>query len=163
MAKNSTGAISGVQLDPDPIRLGRLTARFTVLAISPDADDHSNLAQLSVRGGWRLLSARTCQQALPMIRLNRVAVAICERDLPDGNWTAVFDQLERFPTAPLLIVASRLADDALWAEVLNVGGYDVLLKPLEPKEVIWSVASARRQWESHLQATFSVAPPPPAA
>jgi len=36
---------------------------------------------------------------------------------------------------PLLIVASRLADERLWAEVLNLGGYDVLLKPFEPAEL----------------------------
>ena len=30
---------------------------------------------------------------------------------------------------------SRLADEALWAEVLNLGGYDLLASPFDPIEV----------------------------
>lgn len=36
---------------------------------------------------------------------------------------------------PKLIVASRLADERLWAEVLNLGGYDLLVKPFVADEV----------------------------
>jgi hypothetical protein len=34
-------------------------------------------------------------------------------------------------------VISRLADEYLWAEVLNLGGHDVLAKPLRQAEVLW--------------------------
>lgn len=163
MPRNSTGVISVLRLDPDTVRVGRDGSGFTVLAISSDAGDHSSVAQLCSHSGWRFLSAQSGRQALNTIRANRVAVAICERDLPDGNWRAVFDELERFPAAPLVIVVSRLADDALWAEVLNVGGYDVLLKPFEPKELIWSVTSAYRHWDSNPRETFSAGRRPPAA
>ena len=43
---------------------------------------------------------------------------------------------------PQLIVADRLADDALWAEVLNLGGYDLLMTPFEPEEVLRVVSMA---------------------
>lgn len=161
--QNSTGAISIIRPGPDATRIGRAATGFTVLAISPDAEDHSSLAQLCAHQGWRFLSARTRRQASAIIRSNRVAVAICERDLPDGDWRAVLDQLERFSTAPLSIVASRLADDVLWADVLNMGGYDVLLKPFESTEVMWSVTSAYRQWASRPHAESLAGPPPPAA
>lgn len=49
-----------------------------------------------------------------------------------------------------MIVASRLADERLWAEVLNVGGYDLLVKPFEKDEVAWVVGLAFDQW-SRLQ------------
>jgi len=39
-------------------------------------------------------------------------------------------------------VADRLADDALWAGVLNLGGYDVLAKPFNAKEVLHAVTAA---------------------
>jgi DNA-binding response OmpR family regulator len=32
-------------------------------------------------------------------------------------------------------VTSRLADERLWAEVLSLGGYDVLMKPFDVSEV----------------------------
>ena len=36
---------------------------------------------------------------------------------------------------PRFVVSSRLADDHVWAEVLNLGGYDVLCTPFEAREV----------------------------
>ncbi|MCL5744434.1 MAG: hypothetical protein M1541_11000 [Acidobacteria bacterium] len=45
----------------------------------------------------------------------------------------------------MFIVTSRLADDALWAEVLNVDGYDLLLKPFRGEEVVRMVNAAATQ------------------
>jgi DNA-binding response OmpR family regulator len=45
---------------------------------------------------------------------------------------------------PALIVASRLADDHLWLEVLNAGGYDVLARPFDRQEANRTIALAHR-------------------
>ena len=47
---------------------------------------------------------------------------------------------------PSLIVASRLADDRLWADALTLGAFDVLAKPFERMEVVRSVSSAWLDW-----------------
>ncbi|MCZ2075813.1 MAG: response regulator [Bryobacterales bacterium] len=163
MRQNSTGAITVLRRDPESAPLGHAASGFTVLAISSDPDDHFGLAQVCSHSGWGFLSVHSGRLALKTIQSNRIAAVVCERDLPDGNWRVVFDELEGFPGAPLVIVVSRFADDALWAEVLNMGGYDVLLKPFEPKELMWSLTSAYRHWESHPRAAFAGGPPPTAA
>jgi len=71
---------------------------------------------------------------------------ICERDLPDGNWKDVHNCAESVSNPPLLLVVSRQADENLWAEVLNLGGYDVLMKPFDRAEVTRVVGMAWRQW-----------------
>jgi FixJ family two-component response regulator len=71
---------------------------------------------------------------------------ICECDLEPGNWKDVLDEVLALPQPPCVIVTSRLADDYLWAEALNVGAYDVLAKPFETEEVIRIVSSASRNW-----------------
>jgi len=43
---------------------------------------------------------------------------------------------------PKFVVASQRADGRLWAEVLNLGGYDLLMKPLDADEVAWLAESA---------------------
>ena len=48
------------------------------------------------------------------------------------------------PRPPLQIVTSRLANDRLWAEALNLGAYDVLPRPFDPAEVLRSVGMALR-------------------
>ncbi len=42
-----------------------------------------------------------------------------------------FDRPYRAEIALPLIVTDRLANEALWSEVLNLGGYDVVAKPFE--------------------------------
>ena len=44
----------------------------------------------------------------------------------------------------LMIVTSRLADERLWAEALNLGAYDVLAKPFDRTEAMRVVAAAWR-------------------
>lgn len=101
----------------------------------------------------RLEQARNCCEALQCLRRNRVAVVICGSKLPDGDWKAVLDALNGTPAAPKLIVVSQAPDDdAFWAEVLNLGGWDVLAKPFVPEEVVWATRSAWLNWRSKWQA-----------
>lgn len=119
------------------------TAIGLVLTVSSFEEDHVCLRHI-LRGSTRIAQQQThtCQQALDRIRAGNISVLICETNLPDGSWRDVLSGLAIETAAPPLIVASRLADDHLWAEVLNLGGYDVLSKPFDAKEVLWSVHHA---------------------
>jgi FixJ family two-component response regulator len=59
----------------------------------------------------------------------------------------MLDHLTLLPYPPLLIVTSRLADERLWAEALNLGAWDVLAKPFEQDEVIRIVSVACQHWQ----------------
>jgi DNA-binding response OmpR family regulator len=48
-----------------------------------------------------------------------------------------------------LIVTSRLADERLWVEALNLGAFDVLAKPFDQKELVRSVSLAWLHWRHH--------------
>ncbi|MBN9662645.1 MAG: hypothetical protein J0H49_30885 [Acidobacteria bacterium] len=58
------------------------------------------------------------------------------------------DALASYPRPPLLIVISRLDDERLWAEALNLGVYDLLAKPLATSEVVRILNQAWRQWQA---------------
>lgn len=106
-----------------------------ILLISPLPEDRISLRHIFDHSNWRLRQVSTCRDALAQTSENDTAVVICERDLPDGDWKLVLSKLESLPVRPNLIVTSKLADDGLWAEVLNLGGYDVLAQPFDPDEV----------------------------
>jgi len=63
-----------------------------------------------------------------------VPVILCDSELPDGNWKDLLVAVAGIQSPPLAIVISRLADEYLWAEVLNLGDYDVLAKPFNSGE-----------------------------
>lgn len=62
-------------------------------------------------------------------------MVISEQDVPGGGWKKILSALQQLSRPPLLVVTSRLADEYLWAEVLNPGGHDVLAKPFRAKEL----------------------------
>jgi DNA-binding response OmpR family regulator len=96
--------------------------------------------------GWRLFEAPDRRRATQCLRRHPVQVVIAKSDMPDGSWQEMLDHLRRLARPPLLIVTSRTADEHLWAEVLNIGGYDVLAQPFERDEMVRVVESACRHF-----------------
>ena len=73
-------------------------------------------------------------------------VIVTETTLADEPcWKNVLNAIERSGTGQPLIVASRLADEFLWAEVLNLGGFDLLSEPFDPEEVLRVFGGALRE------------------
>jgi DNA-binding response OmpR family regulator len=117
-----------------------------ILAIGDFAADRTLLHDIVEKAGWKLLEARDRRRAMQLLERVPVQVVIAETELPNWDWKKVLGDLRRLAEPPQLIVTSRTADDYLWAEVLNIGGYDVLPQPLERDEVERVVAAARRQY-----------------
>lgn len=118
-----------------------------LVLISPHEEDLS-LLQNSLSGSeWNIQWAPTRQAAQGTLGRDSVSVVISERDLPEGTWKDILEQLRALPHPPLLIVASQQADNFLWAEVLNLGGHDVLAKPLLGSEVARVVGLAGSRWQ----------------
>ena len=86
--------------------------------------------------------------ALADIRKLRAPIVLCERTLASGTWKEMLEQARQLPDPPLVIVTSRVADEALWAEALNLGAYDVLAKPFDASEVERTLSMAWLHWSS---------------
>ncbi len=128
------------------------------LVIAPPGSEFAVIENIFADCGWPMLATSSIQEGIRCIHENSPQLVICDERMEDGDWRAILDVTikERYP--PYLIVTSRLADDRLWAEVLNRGGYDLLAKPYEPSEVIRVVGTA---W-SHL-ARAALSPTTPVA
>ncbi len=119
----------------------------SVLAVSPADEDYVSLEHVFSHSKWRLERARSCAEAGEALGRGQFSVLICAATLPDGTWKDLLSRARTFSVAPRLIVTSHAADDRLWAEVLDLGGYDVLGKPFDAGEVIRVVSLAWRQWK----------------
>ena len=136
-AQDATRGISS-----DPARMK------SALLLSPFPEDHRLLSQIFLDKGWTVHLTHTLGSALAVLRDRPIPVVIAERDLPCGDWKDLFAALQLLPHRPFLVITSRLADEDLWAEVLNLGGHDVLAKPFQAAEVQWVLESAWRTWAS---------------
>ncbi|HEY1342312.1 MAG TPA: response regulator [Bryobacteraceae bacterium] len=118
-----------------------------ILSISPTREDHAAVRGVCHGASYQVATAETCHQALRRLIRGGISVVVCERELPDGGWHDVLHGTQSLGS-PLLVVTSRLADDRLWAEVLNLGGFDVIAKPFVESELRRVLESACRRTQA---------------
>ena len=113
-----------------------------VLAVIPQENDLAVLSRILGHSAWTILSAMSVSEAQRLLVTERVHVVLVDRKLTDGDWKDVLVITADMPDPPQLIVISRDGDERLWAEVLNLGAWDVLVKPFHPKEVFRTIHAA---------------------
>jgi DNA-binding response OmpR family regulator len=118
-----------------------------ILSVSPIEADQRDLRAILADCHGPIQRVRTVEDTLRSLARRPVPLIVCERDLPDGDWKMLFRQTEALPRPPRFIVSSRLADDRLWVEVLNLGGHDVLRTPFIARELRHAAESAWNAWQ----------------
>ena len=118
-------------------------ANFPLLLISADDGDLRALHRILCKE-CTLHHAATCVDGRTSLRRVAPWVVVCDEVLADGDWRDVLGDLQSGQQGPPLVVISRLADERLWAEVLNLGAYDLLTKPFVAVEVTRVVRMAAR-------------------
>lgn len=117
-----------------------------VLSVSPFDSDHEFLETCAAACECELARAVDLAGARGLLSQREVSVVVCEHDLMPGNWRDLFEYVQEGAHPAALIVTSRLADDRLWAEALNLGAWDVLAKPFDRTEVCRSIERACQHW-----------------
>jgi CheY-like chemotaxis protein len=129
---------------------------ITVLSLSPAENDHAALertfreSSLTLYPNSRLTlqRTRTVASTVAALRLQRIPIVLCDLDGQPGAWSEILRASKDLAAPPCLIVTSQLADDRLWAELLNGGAFDLLSKPFNPSDVIRIVHSAWVHWQN---------------
>jgi DNA-binding response OmpR family regulator len=119
------------------------------LAISPSVEDVLFLKSKFKETHWKLDVAASYQEAVAKLCQTQVPLVLCQCLLPDGTWKDVLSLLAPMLHRPRLIVFSRNVDDRLWAEVLNLGGFDLLATPFQEHEfeLAFAMGSAWLDWK----------------
>jgi hypothetical protein len=139
----------------DKVRVKDLSA---LLVGEYEVDDGNLVREVFKKLGWRLFEAQDREFSMECLEHNPVQVVISKADMANWNWRHVLDDLQELAKPPQLIVTSRTAEESLWAEVLNIGGYDVMALPFERFEVERVIASAYRHFQLLLPVAVSTGP-----
>lgn len=131
----------------------KTTSEFSVCAVLVGEHEEGRqlLHDVFRDAGWLLLEARDRRTALECLARHPVQVVIASCEQGEFSWKKVLDNLRHRQPPPQLIVTCRTADEQLWSEVLNCGGYDVLPQPFQRDEIERVVASARRHYDRRPQ------------
>src|SRR5438876_891829 len=116
------------------------TASVEVLVVG-DTHIGAEFTEAFENSNWKLEIAFTPAEAVDRLRKRPKGVVICEQSAPGFSWrervegevaghqsSEIWADLlaltRKLANPPKVIVASRGADDRLWADVLHQGGYD---------------------------------------
>jgi CheY-like chemotaxis protein len=125
-----------------------------ILSVSPSDADHAALRQIlqpaettpEMNCRWMVHPVSTAASTAEVLAQEEIPIVISECNLSSGTWQTILEVISPLAQPPLLIVASRVADERLWAEALNLGAWDVLAKPFDSQEVIRVLDWAWRHW-----------------
>lgn len=107
---------------------------FTILGVALSTEDWISIRQACAPRELVVRAAHNCFEARACIAGRDADLVISDANLPDGTWRdIVLCSRKRSDVTPVIVV-SRLADEELWAEVLCLGGYDVIAKPIDVLE-----------------------------
>jgi DNA-binding NtrC family response regulator len=142
----------------EPLLREYITAPVNVLAVTDQDTERSALSSLTANTQWRFHGATSISTAMQTIVTSNIGVVITNHELPDGTWVDFLECLRSRRNAPRLIVYSRSADTRFWAEVLSMGGYDVLATPFDREEVLRAGYIGWLSWSRASRLTPSVEP-----
>jgi DNA-binding response OmpR family regulator len=148
---NVSAARAAILSVPVPVQAVEI---INVMSLSPVPADHRFLETALCEAGsptrrWIVKKQLDFSWAFSDLRREQFSLVLCDDTLP---WRDLLHgQIQELPVPPLLVVSSRLADDRLWAEALNLGAYDVLAKPFHKTEVIRVIESAWLRWHHQVQ------------
>jgi len=114
--------------------------RPSVLVVSPREETRSKLVKFLSQGQWTVVEATGISEAAELLEQHTISVIIAE-----GSWRPILERVCAFAEVPSVVVTAPFADEALWAEVLNTGGYDVMSQPFDREEVVRITSAAMRR------------------
>jgi DNA-binding NtrC family response regulator len=121
-------------------------ATVSVLALLQSHGDRQCLSHIFSHSNWDLHFASSLSEVQSFLRDATVGVIITDCRLSGGAyWTDDLHFIQKLAVPPLLIVADRSPN--VFAEVVNLGGYDFITKPFDFTEVIRIIGAAWLTWK----------------
>ena len=122
----------------------------TLLVVMPHSSDRSKLQEILRNEEWKVKSVSSAEEASLVLAKKPPSVIIYGDKLPGSDWREFLTDLHNRGWALPTIIAAEHADERLWADVLNRGGFDLLQRPFEEQEVRRVVDMARRYGAARL-------------
>jgi DNA-binding NtrC family response regulator len=115
---------------------------LSILAVTRDPEEWKSLEGIAGKENWLLFWAHNAGRAYELIRRYKIQLVICDRDIDGEDWRSIVAGFANLHPAVCTLLASEVADEYLWREVVHNKGFDVLTKPFDPEKVIRTVRYA---------------------
>jgi DNA-binding NtrC family response regulator len=125
-----------------------VTPRIAIVALVVSDHDREVLNCISNREPVDVHFAESHVDAWEAMNRLNSPVVLYDRDWPNAEWRTAVQALASSHQRSCVILASRVADDYLWQELIRCGGYDLIAKPFRADDVARSLKLALSYWRS---------------
>lgn len=124
-----------------------------ILVIDDDRDMCLLLKRFLTKHGFEVLEANTAKKATELLETTEFDLVLCDfrLDNTDGK-TMLIKIKEKFPHLPVIIITGY-SDIKIAVEVMKLGAYDYITKPLFPDEIILTIRKALDKNEKSIATT----------
>jgi two-component system response regulator HydG len=114
----------------------------SVLVIDDDKDMCLLLNRFLTRNNYVVTTLHTGKEAIAWMGKNEPDIVLCDFKLDDMNGSELLGHIkESHPTAPVIIITGY-SDVKNAVEVMKLGAYDYVTKPLLPDEILLTIKNA---------------------
>jgi two-component system response regulator HydG len=114
----------------------------TILIIDDDRDMCLLLKRFLTRHGYDVLEAYNGKKALELLESVEPSLVMCDFRLEDMEGNVLLGKIkDRYPHLPVIIITGY-SDIKIAVEVMKMGAYDYITKPLFPDEILVTIKQA---------------------
>ncbi len=122
-------------------------SRMPLLLISGQEADRKALESMLADTRWKLWPTGSSEEGLERLKIARIPIVLCDRDMPGTDWRQVLAALLSVPSPARVILLSQNRDSSLWRSAIEQGGFDVLTRPLRKSDLLQTLECAFRLWQ----------------
>src|SRR6186713_787375 len=113
-----------------------------ILIIDDDRDMCLLLKRFLTRHGFEVLEAYNGKKALELLDETEPSLVMCDFRLEDMEGNVLLGKIkEKYPHLPVIIITGY-SDIKIAVEVMKMGAYDYITKPLFPDEILVTIRKA---------------------
>ena len=132
-----------------------MTVGYQVICVMPAPEEFHRIRGILHNEGIEAHQASCLLGAVlahTYLRLNKESeappIVLYDTDAP-GHWRQALGEFLRLHPETHVIFLSRTADESMWIQVLDTGGYDLLSKPASSASICAAVFGALRSVDKH--------------
>jgi two-component system response regulator HydG len=113
-----------------------------ILVVDDDNDMCLLLNRFLSRNGYNVASANSGQEAINWMKKNAPALVLCDFRLDDMTGTELLGKIKEMHPEASVIIITGYSDVKDAVEVMKLGAYDYVTKPLFPDEILLTIKKA---------------------
>ena len=120
--------------------------QLRLLSVLKAEREQNVICRIAKQFPWSLEFAQNGAHALQVLQAQCTEIVLFDIDLFGADWKSDLRSVVASPSQPSVILVSTGVSDAVWEEVIECGGYDVLELPLQEVKTLMTVLHAWRFW-----------------